>query len=232
MLTMPLQLAPTTDRPEITVQTAFRGAAPLEVEQQLTDAIEEKLTSVEGVDEMLSTSREGNSSVVLKFDWSTNKDIARLDVSEKLGLVENLPDEADRSVIRAVNSDEENPIAWIVLDAPPDQVVEMSDEMDDVVRARLERVPGVGGSRFLGARKREVHVSRPRRLDPRHLCPRSARRSSARTATNAADERRQAPVGRARWASTTLRELETRSSPGADGTPVVLGRREGPVRRE
>ena len=101
VLTMPMQLAPTTDRPEITVQTTYRGAAPLEVEQQLTDALEEKLTSVEGVDEMTSTSREGSSSVVLTFDWSTNKDIARLDVSEKLGLVENVPEDADRSVARS-----------------------------------------------------------------------------------------------------------------------------------
>lgn len=229
MLTMPLQLAPTTDRPEITVQTAFRGAAPLEVEQQLTDAIEEKLTSVEGVDEMLSTSREGNSSVVLKFDWSTNKDIARLDVSEKLGLVENLPDEADRSVIRAVNSDEENPIAWIVLDAPPDQVVEMSDEMDDVVRARLERVPGVGGSRFLGARKREVHVV----LDLDALATRGIGVPAVRDAIlreNRNERGGTSEAGKRRWVVRTvgqydaLRELEeTIVATGADGTPVVLG---------
>lgn len=229
MLAMPLQLAPTTDRPEITVQTTFRGAAPLEVEQQLTDAIEEKLTSVEGVDEMLSTSREGSSSVVLKFDWSTNKDIARLDVSEKLGLVENLPDDADRSVIRAVNSDEENPIAWIVLDATPAQVVELSDEMDDVVRARLERVPGVGGSRFLGARKREVHVV----LDLDALATRGISVPQVRDAIvreNRNERGGTSEAGKRRWVVRTvgqydaLRDLEeTIVALGADGTPVVLG---------
>lgn len=225
---MPLQLAPTTDRPEITVQTTFRGAAPLEVEQQLTDALEEKLTSVEGVDEMQSTSREGASSVVLKFDWSVNKDIARLDVSEKLGLVENLPDDADRSVVRAVNSDEENPIAWLVLEAPPDQVVEMSDEMDDVVRARLERVPGVGGSIFRGARKREVHVV----LDLDAMAMRGLTVPQVRDAIvreNRNERGGTSEAGKRRWVVRTtaqydtLRQLEqTIVANGADGTPVVL----------
>ncbi|MCC7137092.1 MAG: efflux RND transporter permease subunit [Planctomycetes bacterium] len=228
VLTMPMQLAPTTDRPEITVQTTYRGAAPLEVEQQLTDALEEKLTSVEGVDEMTSTSREGSSSVVLTFDWSTNKDIARLDVSEKLGLVENVPEDADRSVVRAVNSDEENPIAWIVLDAPEEQVVELSDEMDDVVRTRLERVPGVGGSRFLGGRKREVHVV----LDTTALAGRGISVAQVRDAIlreNRNDRGGTSEAGKRRWVVRTvgqydtLRQLEqTIVATGADGTPVVL----------
>lgn len=226
--TMPLQLAPTTDRPEITVQTAFRGAAPLEVEQQLTDAIEEKLTSVEGVDEMLSTSREGASSVVLKFDWAVNKDIARLDVSEKLGLVENVPDESDRSVVRAVNSDEENPIAWLVLDAPPELVVDLSDEMDDVVRTRLERVPGIGGSRFLGARKREVHVV----LDLDSLASRGLSVSTVRDAIlreNRNERGGTSEAGRRRWVVRTvgqydeLAELEqTIVATAPDGSQVLL----------
>jgi HAE1 family hydrophobic/amphiphilic exporter-1 len=87
LIRLPIQMIPTVDRPEITVETEYRGAAPLEVEREITDRLEEKLNAVEGLKEVTSTSIEGKSTIVLKFDWGTNKDIARLGVSEKLDLV-------------------------------------------------------------------------------------------------------------------------------------------------
>jgi HAE1 family hydrophobic/amphiphilic exporter-1 len=83
LLRLPIQLIPTVDRPEITVETEYRGAAPLEVEREITDRMEEKLNAVESLKEMTSASIEGKSTVILKFDWGTNKDIARLGVSER-----------------------------------------------------------------------------------------------------------------------------------------------------
>ena len=52
---LPLQMVPTVDRPVITVKTPYPGAAPLEVEQQVTDRIEEQLNFVEGLLEMTSS---------------------------------------------------------------------------------------------------------------------------------------------------------------------------------
>ena len=83
LLRLPIQMIPTVDRPEITVETEYRGAAPLEVEREVTDRLEEKLNAVERLKQVSSTSIEGKSTVVLKFDWGTNKDVARLGVSEK-----------------------------------------------------------------------------------------------------------------------------------------------------
>ena len=91
---IPVQMKPTIDRPVITVDTGYKGAAPLEVEEEVTKGIEKRLTSVEGLSRMTSTSQEGRSRVILEFDWGTNKNVARLDVSEKLGLVRNLPDDS------------------------------------------------------------------------------------------------------------------------------------------
>jgi HAE1 family hydrophobic/amphiphilic exporter-1 len=124
LLRLPWQMTPTIDRPEITVRTDYTGAAPLEVEQEITDRIEEKLNSVENLSEMTSNSYEGNSRIIMKFDWGINKDVARLDVSEKLGTVKDLPPDAEESVIRAVNTDEETPIAWVIIrtDRPINEV--------------------------------------------------------------------------------------------------------------
>ena len=164
---MPWQMTPTVDRPEITVETEYRGAAPIEVEQEITDRLEEKLNSVENLSEMTSTSFEGNSRIVLQFDWGIDKDVARLDVSEKLGLVKDLPLEADASVIRAVNTDQETPIAWIIVRTSL-PINEVWEEADDVIRPRLERVEGVATVWMFGGEDREVHVI----LDPQAMSAR------------------------------------------------------------
>ncbi len=155
---IPVQMIPTVDRPVISVRTNYDGAAPLEVEEEITKRLEERLTSVEGMVEMNSDSREGRSSITLEFDWGTNKDIARLDVAEKLGRVRNIPDDADRPLIRAVNSDERQPIAWFTL-VTNRKINEIRTEMFDVVLPKLERVPGVGDVRMWGGEAREVRVT-------------------------------------------------------------------------
>ena len=49
---LPVQMIPTVDRPEITVETEYRGAAPLEVEREITDRLEEKLNAVQSLREI------------------------------------------------------------------------------------------------------------------------------------------------------------------------------------
>jgi HAE1 family hydrophobic/amphiphilic exporter-1 len=165
---IPLQMTPTVDRPEITVETDYLGAAPQEVEQEVTDRQEERLNSVEALAEITSSSAEGRSRIVLRFDWGTNKDLARLDVSEKLDLVRDLPAEAEAPVIRAVNSDEETPIAWITVETSR-SINQVREEVEDVAKARLERVEGVGAVWLFGGQEREVRVY----LDPAKLAARN-----------------------------------------------------------
>ena len=155
---IPVQMTPTVDRPVITVETEYSGAAPLEVEEEVTKPKEEKLTSVEGLDRMTSRSEEGKSRVFLEFDWDVDKDVARLDVSEKLGLVRDLPDDSDRSTVNALNSDSENPIAWIIVETKL-PINDVRVEGDAVIRPKLERVEGVGQVWMFGGRDREVRVT-------------------------------------------------------------------------
>ncbi|MCH7915991.1 MAG: efflux RND transporter permease subunit, partial [Deltaproteobacteria bacterium] len=155
---LPVQMIPTVDRPEITVETEYRGAAPLEVEREITDRLEEKLNAVQSLREISSTSIEGKSTIILKFDWGTNKDIARLDVSEKLDLVTGIPPDAEESRTRAVNSDEESPIAWIIIETTRD-LNEIWEEVEDIIVPRMERVSGVGVVWRFGGQDREVHVT-------------------------------------------------------------------------
>ena len=154
---LPIQMTPTVERPEISVETVYRGAAPQEVENEIIDRQEEKLISVQDLQELASTSHEGRGVVTLRFDWGVNKDVARLEVSEKLDLVQDIPNDAERPVIRAVSSDEESPIAWIVITTKRD-VNEVRQEAEDAIKPRLERVEGVGAVWLFGGQEREVHV--------------------------------------------------------------------------
>ncbi|NIO07453.1 MAG: MMPL family transporter [Deltaproteobacteria bacterium] len=116
---------------------------------------------------MSSVSIEGKSTVILKFDWGTNKDIARLGVSEKIDLVTDLPPDAEESQVRAVNTDEESPIAWIIVETTRD-LNEVWEEVKDIIVPRIERVSGVGAVWRFGGQDREVHVT----LDPRAMAAR------------------------------------------------------------
>jgi HAE1 family hydrophobic/amphiphilic exporter-1 len=225
---IPLQMTPTVDRPEITVETEYLGAAPQEVEQEVTDRLEERLNSVEALREITSTSTEGRSRIVLKFDWGTSKDLARLDVSEKLDLVRDLPVETEAPIISAVNSDEETPIAWITtISARP--INEVREEVEDVVKARLERVEGVGTVWLFGGQEREVRVY----LDPARLAARSLTVAQVRDAIlreNRNTRGGNLDEGRRRYVVRTVGQFDTLEQlrevivarPGASAAPVYL----------
>ena len=156
---LPVQMIPTIDRPEISVETLYPGAAPPEVEEEVTRRQEELLNTVENLREMTSVSEEGRSRITLKYDWGVNKDVARIDVSEKLAAVRGLPDDIEEPIVRAVNSDEQSPIGWIVLLSSDEELNAVRALGEDVVKAQLERVPGVGQVWFFGGEEREVHVN-------------------------------------------------------------------------
>ena len=162
LLNLPIQMRPTVDKPEIQVETSYPGAAPPEVEQQVTNKIEEQLASVEDMIRISSVSRESQSAITLEFDWGVDKNVTQLNVQKKLNQVEGLPDDAKESVLKAVSSDEEQPIMWIF--AKHKEGTEPLDPfktfrfVDEKIRSRFERVPGVGDIWLFGGPEREVRV--------------------------------------------------------------------------
>ena len=174
---MPVQMKPTIDKPFITIKTAYPAAAPLEVEEQITRPIEEKVQAVENLKKMTSVSSEGRSAITLEFDWGTDKDIATIDILKKLNLVGELPEEAETPVITAITSDEERPIYWTTFNGPmtTNQLWQIADQY---VKPRFERILGVGDVRIYGGQEREIRVV----LDYRALAARKLSISDVRRA--------------------------------------------------
>jgi HAE1 family hydrophobic/amphiphilic exporter-1 len=158
LIELPLQLKPSLDKPEIKIDTAFRGASPFEVEDQITTPIEEKMDNVEGVKKIISSSAEGRSSITLEFDWGVHKDKVLIDVINKLSQVANLPEDAEQPVVTSVSSDETEPIMWIVIaskNRTPNQLFEIGE---DILEPQIRRVPGVGDLLMFGGEEQEMHI--------------------------------------------------------------------------
>ncbi|NUP89858.1 MAG: efflux RND transporter permease subunit [Candidatus Sumerlaeia bacterium] len=158
LVRIPVQMTPTVETPEITVTTVYPGAAPQEVEQQVTIPMEEQLNAVEGLRRMTSTSNEGMSMITMEFDWGVDSDRAIADIRDRLDLVENLPDEIERPQIRsAAAGANARPSFWMV-GRGSISTNELRELADDVITPRMLRVEGVADVQQYGGEEREIQV--------------------------------------------------------------------------
>ena len=168
---LPIQLTPDVSKPEITIETRWEGASPHEVEREIVDEQEEQLKGVEGLEKMFGESSYNSAKIVLRFPAGTNNDTALLRVSNRLNQVKEYPDEVDEPVISSADT-RGNAMAWFIfepLEGNPVNIETMRDFVEDVIKARFERIPGVAASNVYGGRERELRVL----VDPGKLAMRS-----------------------------------------------------------
>src|SRR6187399_2075050 len=79
-----VNLLPDLSYPTLTVRTEYTGAAPVEIENLITEPVEEALGVVKNVRKVRSVSRTGQSDVILEFSWGTDMDMSGLEVRDKL----------------------------------------------------------------------------------------------------------------------------------------------------
>ncbi len=168
---LPIQLTPDVSKPEITIETRWEGASPQEVEREIVDEQEEQLKGVEGLEKMFGESSYNSAKIVLRFPAGTNNDTALLRVSNRLNQVKEYPDEVDEPIISSADT-RGNAMAWFIfepLEGNPVNIETMRDFVEDVIKARFERIPGVAASNVYGGRERELRVL----VDPGKLAMRS-----------------------------------------------------------
>ncbi len=161
---IPVQLTPDVDRPVVSVSTTWPGASPGEVERELVQRQEEKLKSLEGLVKMTSQSSDSRGVVTLEFKVGTDPESSLLKVSNKLDQVTGYPLDSERPVVTSGSSANTGWITWIILDALLDrddvEAERFRDVAEDVVKAALERVPGVAQSNVYGGWDRELQIGR------------------------------------------------------------------------
>jgi hydrophobe/amphiphile efflux-1 (HAE1) family protein len=155
---------PRIETPVVSVTTTNPGATPESIEAEVTDRIEAAVNTVAGIDELRSTSTEGQSRVTITFDLSKNPDIAAQEVRAKVDpVIRFLPETADPPVVQKQDPDA-MPVMFLSISAPM-PAVELTSYLEQNVQKRLESVNGVGEVMMFGARRRQVQV----KIDPDRL---------------------------------------------------------------
>ena len=154
---LPVDLMPDITYPTISIATTYENASPQEIEELVTRPVEEAMSAVPGVEEVSSASVEGRSQVRVSFSWGTDLDAAANDIRDRLDrVIPRLPDEADRPSLRKFDV-AAFPILILGASSRLDPV-EMRRIIDDQVKYRVERVPGVASLDVWGGLAREIHV--------------------------------------------------------------------------
>jgi multidrug efflux pump subunit AcrB len=162
---LPITRLPNVDVPLVSVTVTQFGAAPAELEGQVTKTVEDAVSGVTGVRHIESTIIDGVSNTVVTFNLETNPDRALNDIKDAVTRVRaNLPQGVDEPLVRHIDI-VGLPIVTYAARAPGMTLERLSYFVDDVVKRRLQGVRGVGSVERIGGVDREIRVS----LDPDRL---------------------------------------------------------------
>ena len=149
---------PKVDFPTVIVTTRLPGAAPEEVETEITDKIEEGVNTISGIDELRSNSSEGVSQVIIAFLLEKDADIAAQEVRDRVNRVlPLLPKTIEQPTVEKFDPDSAPVLTLAVSANKP--VRDITEYADKTLRRQLESVSGVGQVVVLGGRARQVNIT-------------------------------------------------------------------------
>ena len=148
---------PDVDFPIVNIQVTYEGASPEVMETDVVDFIEDAVTSIEGIKQISSTSRQGSASITVEFELNRNIDAALQDVQTRVAqAARRLPREMDPPIITKTNP-EDQPILWFSLSGTRSPTF-MADYIRNVLRPQFQTIEGVGEVMLGGYRERNIRV--------------------------------------------------------------------------
>jgi len=153
-----IDLMPDITYPTLSISTEYENASSEEVEELITRPVEEAMSAVPGVEEVTSVSAEGRSSVRVTFSWGTNLDEAANDIRERLDrVIPRLPEDSDRPRLRKFDL---AAFPILIMGVSSDlEPIRIREIIDNQVKNRIERIPGVASLDIRGGLDREIHVN-------------------------------------------------------------------------
>ena len=140
---LPVREYPNIESPVVSVDANYPGAAAEVIETQITDPIEEQLSTIDGVKQLNSSSSAGRSRISLEFDLRRDTDEAANDVRDKIGrVVDRLPTEVDPPEVEKADTDSD-PVMTISMNSDRFTRLELAEMARRNVAQRLQTVPGV-----------------------------------------------------------------------------------------
>ena len=162
---LPITNSPNIDVPVVLVNVTESGAAPAELENQVTKKVEDAVASLVGVKHITSTITEGSSQTMIELRLEVSSDRALNDVRDAISKIRTLlPRTIDEPVIERVDFTADS-IQTYATTAPGMTLEQLSWFVDDTVARELQSIDGVGRVQRVGGVTREIQVT----LDPDRL---------------------------------------------------------------
>lgn len=171
-LNMGVDLYPEIEFPTVSISSTLRGADPEIMDSDVTDVLEEQINTIEGVKTIQSTSREGHSQIVVQFVLGKDIDVGAQEVRDKVNMAQaGLPRDLEAPIVQKIDM-AMAPFMWIAVTSRGDYR-RIARYADEVVKERLQTVPGVGAVMMGGFQERQIRIwLDPEQLEARNLTPR------------------------------------------------------------
>ncbi len=142
---------PDTVAPTVQVQVGYPGANAEVIETRITQVLEAELSGIEGVKNIRSQSRDGQSSLTVEFYLNRNLDEAANDVRDRVSRVSRrLPEDANQVSVQKADADTQ-PIMWLTLASNDMGLMELTDYMQRYLLDRFATIPGVSQINLFGS---------------------------------------------------------------------------------
>ncbi len=159
---------PDIERPVVSINTNYRGAASDVVERRVTQIIEDQVAGISGIEKISSVSYDERSSITLEFSLDRDVDAAANDVRDRVARVlANLPEEADPPEVAKQDNSSESSM-WIDLSSDTRSIMELTDYAERHLVDALSIVDGVAFVRLSGERRPAMRIW----LDPLRMAAR------------------------------------------------------------
>lgn len=156
--TLGIDLNPDVDFPIVSVSVTYAGASPEEMESLITKPIEDAVSSLSGIKNLSSVTKEGVSQTTIEFNFGTDPKMAANDVREKIaGVRKRLPDQIDEPVVQRFDISAQSIITFS-LSSDTRSPGELRKLATDIVKDELQRIDGVADVSVYGAADREIQV--------------------------------------------------------------------------
>ena len=156
---MPVELNPSAQSGLVSVITRLRGGvAASEVEKYVTKPLEEVFSELNGLKEMISSSKESESNIMMTFHHNVDTDFIIIDIREKIAMIRHLlPKESEKPII-AKFEQSDSPIIILALSSPDKTVEKLREIAEEEIKEKILRVSGVANVEFGGGRERKFLI--------------------------------------------------------------------------
>jgi hydrophobe/amphiphile efflux-1 (HAE1) family protein len=164
-MSLPVTRFPNIDIPLVAITVTQSGAAPAEMESQITREVEDAVANIPGVKHIISTVTDGTSTTVMEFRLEVDQDRALNDVKDAVDKIRtDLPRTIDEPIVQRIDVEGQSIITYAA-SAPGMTLEQLSWHVDDVIKRQLQGLGGVGRVERYGGVDREIRVL----LDPDRL---------------------------------------------------------------